>query len=277
MRATLGTIFCVFLLCALAPRHVHAELTPAPGLVDPRVRVVAYDAEQVIRLHGFVGYQIHFQFAEGEAFVNLAAGDNKALDVGYEANHLVLKPLAEKVATNITVITNRRVYQFDYSASAERPDPDRGDVIYSLRFIYPQEEARRSAEALEQERTNLKLASASETPERLRNSNYWGCGASAIRPQSVYDNGVQTRLKFAAHSEFPTMYVKNDDESESLVNFTVDNDVVVIHRVARSFVLRRGKLVACVQNRSFDGGGQRLQTQTLVPGVERITKGIKNP
>ena len=275
MRTALRTIVRVFLLCALTPPCVHAELTPAPGLVDPRVRVVVYDAEQVIRLHGFVGYQIHFQFAEGETFVNLAAGDNKALDVGYEANHLVLKPLAEKVATNITVITNRRVYQFDYSASAERPDLDRGDVIYSLRFIYPQEEARRAAEALEQERANSKLAS--ETPERLRNSNYWGCGASAIRPQSVYDNGVQTRLKFAAHSEFPTMYVKNDDESESLVNFTVDNDEVVIHRVARSFVLRRGKLVACVQNRSFDGGGQRLQTQTLVPGVERITKGIKNP
>ena len=73
------------------------------------------------------------------------------------------------------------------------------------------------------------------------------------------------------------MYVKNDDESESLVNFTVDNDEVVIHRVARSFVLRRGKLVACIQNRSFDGGGQRLETQTLVPGGERVTKGVKNP
>jgi type IV secretion system protein VirB9 len=245
--------------------------------VDPRVRIVAYDAEQVIRLHGFVGYQIHFQFAEGETFVNLAAGDNKALDVGYEANHLVLKPLAEKVATNITVITNRRVYQFDYSASAERPDPEREDVIYSLRFIYPQDEARKAAEALEQQRTNLKLASADQDPHRARNRNYWGCGAMAIRPQSAYDDGVQTRIRFAAHAEFPTMYVKNDDDSESLVNFTVDNDEVVIHRVARSFVLRRGKLVACVQNRSFDGGGQRLDTQTLVPGVQRVTKGVKNP
>ena len=59
-----------------------------PRAGHPRVRVVAYDPEQVIKLHGFVGYQIHFQFAEGETFVNLAAGDNKALDVGYEANHL---------------------------------------------------------------------------------------------------------------------------------------------------------------------------------------------
>jgi type IV secretion system protein VirB9 len=277
MKRTTGVILTACALWGLVSTRADAELTPARGLVDPRVRVVAYDPEQVIKLHGFVGYQIHFQFAEGETFVNLAAGDNKALDVGYEANHLVLKPLAEKVATNITVITNRRVYQFDYSASAERPDPERQDVIYSLRFIYPQEEARKAAEELEQQRTNLKLASAGEDPHRARNTNYWGCGASAIRPESAYDDGVQTRLRFAAHSEFPTMYVKNDDESESLVNFTVDNDEVVIHRVARSFVLRRGKLVACLQNRSFDGGGQRLDSQTLVPGVERITKGVKNP
>lgn len=275
MRIVTWTLVSVYL--ALAAPRVHAELTPARGLVDPRVRIVAYDAEQVIRLHGYVGYQIHFQFAEGETFVNLAAGDNKALDVGYEANHLVLKPLAEKVATNITVITSRRVYQFDYSASAERPDPDREDVIYSLRFIYPQEEARKAAEALEQQRTNLKLASATGDPHRARNSDYWGCGAPAIRPQSAYDDGVQTRLRFPAHAEFPTMYVKNDDESESLVNFTVENDEVVIHRVARSFVLRRGQLVACIQNRAFDGGGQRLDSQTLVPGVERVTKGVKNP
>jgi type IV secretion system protein VirB9 len=277
MKYSMAAIFAAWTLCALASTRAYAELSPARGLVDPRVRVVAYDPEQVIKLHGFVGYQIHFQFAEGETFVNLAAGDNKALDVGYEANHLVLKPLAEKVATNITVITNRRVYQFDYSASAERPDPDRQDVIYSLRFIYPQDEARKAAEELEQQHANLKLASADQDPHRPRNTNYWGCGASAIRPEMAYDDGVQTRLRFVAHSEFPTMYVKNDDESESLVNFTVENDEVVIHRVARSFVLRRGKLVACIQNRSFDGGGERLKSETLVPGVERVTKGVVNP
>jgi len=277
MRRTTAAIVAACALSALASMHAYAELTPARGLVDPRVRVVAYDPEQVIKLHGFVGYQIHFQFAEGETFVNLAAGDNKALDVGYEANHLVLKPLAEKVATNITVLTNRRVYQFDYSASGDRPDPNRQDVIYSLRFIYPQDEARKAAEELEQQRTNLKLASADQDSHRARNTNYWGCGAAAIRPETAYDDGVQTRLRFAAHSEFPTLYVKNDDDSEGLVNFTVDHDEVVIHRVARSLVLRRGKLVACLQNRSFDGGGERLESQTLVPGVERITKGVKNP
>lgn len=254
-----------------------AELVPPKGLTDSRVRVVAYDAEQVLRLRGYVGYQIHFQFAEGEQFVNLAAGDNKALDVGSEANHLVLKPLAEKVATNITIITTRRVYQIDYSVTRAAPNPARDDVIYSVRFIYPQEEAKRAAEALEQRRTNQKLTAAGTEHDRPRNFNYWGCGAAMIRPVSAYDDGVQTRLKFGARSEFPVMYVKNDDESESLLNFTVDQDEVVIHRVARRLVLRRGQLVACIENRSFDGGGARLQSETLLPGVERRTKGVTNP
>jgi type IV secretion system protein VirB9 len=265
----------MWVLCLWASQCSWAEVTPKPGVVDSRVRVIAYDPEQVIKIRGYVGYQIFFEFAEGETFVNLAAGDNKALDVGYESNHMVLKPLAEKVATNITVITNRRVYQFDYSASAAKPNPALGNVIYSLRFIYPEDEAKKAAEQAEQERTNQRLAD--QGPLRPRNTNYWACGSSAIRPVSAYDDGVQTRLRFAAHSEFPAMYVKNDDDSESLLNFTVEGEDVIIHRVSHRFVLRRGRLVACIENRAFDGGGERLQSETLVPGVERRTKGVSNP
>ena len=149
------------MLCwACAFNSAWGELVPKPGSVDPRVRVVAYDPDQVIRLRGYVGYQIHFQFAEGETLMSLAAGDNKALDVGVEANHLTLKPLAVSVATNIAIFTNRRVYQFDYSATAARPDPARGDVIYSLHFIYPQDEAKRSAEALERQSIQQLFAGA---------------------------------------------------------------------------------------------------------------------
>lgn len=251
-----------------------AELVPPRGVVDPRVRVVPYDPDQVVRVRGYVGYQIHFQFAEGEEFVNLGAGDNKALDVGADRNNLVLKPLAEKVATNLSVFTNRRVYHFDYSARARAPGP-RDDVIYSIRFIYPEDEARRAAGLIEQRRVAQGLAAASERP---RNRDYWFCGASTLKPVEAYDDGVRTHLRFGPRSEFPTMYVKHDDESESVLNFTVtEDDEVVIHRVARRFVLRRGQLVGCIENRAFDGGPERLQSKTIVPGVERRTKGVDQP
>ena len=272
MKSALASV--ALALAALLAQSTSAEQTPAKGLTDSRVRVVAYDPDQVFRLRGYVGYQIYFEFSDGESFVNLAAGDNKALDVGYQGNHLVLKPLAEKVDTNITVITTRHVYHFDYSASAAHPDPERGDVIYALRFIYPTEEAAQAKAALEAHRSEEQLAKAQSAQRAVSNANYWGCGDGAIRPVRAVDDGVQTRLKFSSHAEFPTIYVKNDDQSESLVNFTVDHDEVVIHRVARQFVLRRGRLVACLQNRGFDGGGERLPSETVVPGIVRSTKEV---
>lgn len=264
-------------LCLAALHPVLADMTPKRGVVDSRIRVVAYDPEQVITLRGYVGYQIHFQFAEGESFVNLAAGDNKALDVGYEANHLVLKPLAEKVATNITLITTRHVYQFDYSATSARPNPAHGDVIYSLRFTYPLDEARSAADQAAQERESYQRAHGDADPSRMRNSNYWGCGDLSIRPVRASDDGVQTRLRFAAHAEFPAMYVKNEDASESLLNFTVEGEDVLIHRVSHHLILRRGELVACLENRAFDGGGEHLPSETLLPDLERRTKGSHTP
>jgi type IV secretion system protein VirB9 len=84
---------------------------------------------------------------------------------------------------------------------------------------------------------------------------------------------VHTRLRFGAHAELPAIFVRNDDGSESLLNFSVDAGDVVIHRVAKRFVLRRGLLRGCVVNESFDGGGDRLDSGTVSPAVERVTQG----
>jgi len=46
------------------------------------------------------------------------------------------------------------------------------------------------------------------------------------------DDGVHTRLSFGARSELPAIFVRNEDGSESLLNFSIDAGDVVIHRVA---------------------------------------------
>jgi type IV secretion system protein VirB9 len=65
-----------------------AEVTPPRGPGDPRIRTVAYDPAEVIRLDGYVGYHVHLEFAPGETFVNLGSGDTAGLEVGAEGNHL---------------------------------------------------------------------------------------------------------------------------------------------------------------------------------------------
>ncbi len=110
---------------------------PEKGIVDSRIRVAAYDGDEVYKLHGFVGYQIDLEFEAGETFTGLGAGDLEGLSFVGQDNHLFLKPKAAKVATNLTVLTSRRHYQFDYTALAATSAADDPDVIYALRFTYP--------------------------------------------------------------------------------------------------------------------------------------------
>ena len=51
-------------------------MPPEEGAVDSRVRISAYDGDEVYKLRGFVGYQIDIEFeAVAELFTGLGAGD----------------------------------------------------------------------------------------------------------------------------------------------------------------------------------------------------------
>ena len=233
--------------------------------VDARIRALVYAADEVYRLKGYVGYQIDLEFESGEAFVGLGTGDLESLTFAAQENHLFLKPRAGGASTNLTVLTTRRTYHFDYSTSERLPDPAFGDVIYVLRFVYPPQRTDRAAAAVEHE-----LADAPQT--RLHNLSYAYRGSPQLKPVSAWDDGVQTRLRFDSHDELPAVFLRNDDGSESLLNFTFEADELVVHRVARQLVVRRGGLKGCILNQSYAGSGQRLDSGTVAPAVERATR-----
>ena len=255
------------LLSSIGPR---AETVPAKGVIDTRIRIAAYNGGEVYRLHGFVGYQIDLEFEAGEIFTGLGAGDLEGLSFVGQDNHLFLKPKAARVATNLTVLTSRRHYHFDYTALALRPALDQPNVIYSLRFTYappPQTAADAAARILD-----ARLQSASS--RRAQNVDYWYCGARTLKPTVATDDGVHTRLRFSASAELPAIFVRNDDGSESLLNFSMESGDLIVHRVARRFILRRGRLTGCIVNRGFAGGGARLDSGTVDPDVLRQVQGV---
>jgi type IV secretion system protein VirB9 len=272
----IGNGLLAYFIAALAlqaffyPPRVLAEIVPPRGPVDSRIRATSYDAEQVYRLRGFVGYQIDLQFEAGESFVGLGAGDMEGLSYFGQDNHLFLKPKAARVATNLTVLTNRRHYQFDYSVLSRHPEPQDSDVIFVLRFIYPAVQSKATADATARH-IDSELMDAST--QRHQNSDYWYCGGPALRPVSASDDGVHTRLRFAANADLPAIFVRNEDSSESLLNYNMDGGDVIVHRVARQFILRRGNLVGCIVNKGFGGGGIRLDSGTVTPDVERRVQG----
>jgi type IV secretion system protein VirB9 len=235
---------------------------------ESRLRTVNFDPATVIALTGFVGYHIHFEFAPDERFVTLGAGDTAAFDVGAEANHLLLKPKVPTSGTNLTILTNRRTYFVDFRALNRAPHS--GELVYSVTFHYPADVERASG-ARPVDDASAALA-ALPAPVNL---NYWYCGDPAVRPTRVDDDGLHVRLVFAPRAELPAIYAAEPDGGESLVNLHVENDTVVVHRLSRRLVLRRGRLVGCVVNRSIDDTGRRGDSGTVQPAIERETAGAK--
>jgi len=271
MKITTATA-CSIVLAVLSA-HALAAPVLQKSVRDDRIRLAAYSADQVYPLYGYVGYQIDLQFEPGEAFVGLAAGDIEGIGFVAQDNHLFLKPKAPKVGTNVTVITNRRQYQFDYAAIARRPDREVDDVVYVVRFTYPPPAA--PVHAVDSAAQAARALAQGEAA-RPKNIDYWFCGDPAVKPIAASDDGVHTRLTFDARSELPALFVRNDDGSESLLNFSMQDGDVILHRVARRFILRRGKLTGCIVNAGFSGSGVRLDSHTVSPAVGRETRKLKS-
>ena len=241
-----------------------------PAAASPRVRFVRYGLNRVYALRGRVGYEIDLQFAPGEHFVGLGVGDAKGITVAAAGDNLFIKPRATRVATDLTVLTNRRTYLFDYRVSPPSAGHRARPVIYAMRFEYPRSRRRRGAAVRNRQRIARALAAA-ERPA-VRNEDYWYCGARSIEPSAAWDDGIETRLVFPPAEQLPAVFVLHADGSESLVDFNMRGDQMVIHQVARRFVVKRGRLRGRIVNRGFGDTQRRLASETISPRVWRITR-----
>jgi len=253
MRGTTKAVCMMFILGA----------APAWAVTDGRLQTAQYSAAAVFRLHGQPGFQIDIEFERGEVFVGLGAGDLAGLAYFAQDNHLFIKPRVVQVNTNLTVLTNRRQYQFDYTTLGHGETP-----MYALRFSYPPDPASAPGASRDVQDAMDKFPSG-----RMHNTDYWYCGSAALRPESVWDDGVRTWVRWSGRAEQPAVFVRNDDGGETLLNFSIQGDELVVQRVAHQFILRRGGLRGCIVNKAFAGAGERLPSGTVSPAVERRASG----
>lgn len=275
----------LLLIALLVPTLALAELTPHKGEFDPRVRVVDYNPMNVIKLSTFYGVSTHVQFAETETIKDVAVGDDQAWKVVPRGNHLFIKPQATKADTNVTVVTDKRTYQF---ALVVQPRPVKDstawadpNLIFSLTFRYPQEEAAKIAgnakkDALKARLTEVK-AKLSDATKEGQNFDYWVAGSDEISPTSARDDGRFIFLTFSNNRDMPAVYSVDAEGNEALINTNViDGNTIVIQRLVARLILRKGNAVASVVNKSFDlNSGTDNTTGTVAPDVERVIKGVQ--
>jgi type IV secretion system protein VirB9 len=262
----------------LLPFSAFALEVPEGGPCDQRVKFIDYNAAEVVQLVGHYGFSTHIQFAPGELVEQIAMGDKKAWEVAPVDNHLFLKPVGDKATTNMTVVTTRRVYNFELSAHWSRngAHPRPNDMFFQVNFRYPRDAAVRAL--AEAEAQDLKERMKRDSEPMPTNWNYWAQGSGEVTPNRAFDDSRFTYFKFTNNREMPAVYVVNPDKSESLVNTHIDperSDTIVVHKVARQMVLRKGTSVACIFNKSYDPDGIGNPAGTTVRGVERTVKGAE--
>lgn len=270
------TILCLALFAAAS---IHAETVPASGHFDARIKEVQYNPSDVVRVVGHYGYSTDIEFAVGETIKNIALGDTLAWDVAPADNHLFVKPREDNAATNMTVITDRRIYQIALDARrAAATGPKSHQVYFLVRFRYPQDEAARlEAEVKEREAVarQRQVESALRKKPDVRNWTYYACGDKALWPAEVFDDGRFTWMRFPAAQQIPAVFEVGPDQAESIVDGAMEGEFYVVHHTARRFVLRQGKAVACVENRAYNRYGIGTPSGTRSDEIERVVKPVE--
>jgi type IV secretion system protein VirB9 len=237
MRSPIAIAALALSLAAAGP--LSAAEAPHPGLVDPRIRSIEYDSDQVVLLTGHLGYQMMIEFAPDERIQNVAIGDglNWQVTPNKAANLLFLKPMSLSKPTDMTVVTNLRRYSFELrSRSAAREPPSA--ITYVVEFIYPPDNSPVAVVA---------TAPPPQPPER-KNVAYTYTGSRAALPSEVFDDGRFTYFRWPESLSTPALFVVEPDGSESIANSTMRDGYQVVEQLARRFVLRNGKEVTQIIN-----------------------------
>jgi len=246
---------------------VWAASTPVSVSTDGRIKTVVYNDNDVVSLRGHYGYQTTISFASYEKIQNISIGDSVAWQVvpNKVGNILFVKPVEERATTNMTVITDRRIYTFELTAGLAG-SPRSSNITYMLKFKYPMDSV------MDFTGSNVEIfnsASPSPSPyapkSKIANSGISAVGAPKdlnfdysfkgeddIAPSTVFDNGEFTYFKFRDMTDLPAVFEVDKDRNESVINYHLEDGYMVVESIGRQFTLRHGEDEACIFNDSFN-------------------------
>lgn len=214
-------------LALLAAAPATAQVRPQPGDGDRRLQSVDYAPDQVVTLEVAPGYQLTVELAPDEQIENVAVGDSAAWQVtaNRRGDRLFIKPLQSGVMTNMTVITNARVYAMDLMPLSGPST----EMAYTVRYRYPEVGEDPAAD---------------DGAEMVLAGRYRLSGARRLRPSRIGDDGRQTFIEWPADRPLPAVYGIGADGQETLVNGMMRDDVFVIDSVVQRLVFRIDRDVA---------------------------------
>lgn len=198
---------------------------------DNRFQTLAFQTDTVYSLNIEPGYQTAIIFAASEEVQSIALGDNNAWQVNPSGrgDMVFIRAGTGALATNMTIITDARIYVFDLTAGS-------GAHSYIVRFDYP---------ALE---TESKFVSPEETSGIK--GLYRLSGTRALYPTGMEDDGTKTYINWPPSVMMPAVFAKDATGKEQVVDGQMRGGIFVIDRVYPKIIFRLDRKKATARRKA---------------------------
>ena len=180
----------------------------------------------------------------GETLQSVAAGDTVRWVIGDTASgagavqqvHILVKPFAGDLATNLVILTDRRAYHLEL-ISTEDPG------MSAIAWTYPQDELLAIAERSETAAARVPIETGLAL-DALRFRYRIEGDTPPWRPRAVFDDGSKVYIQFPQRidqGEMPPLFVLGAGGKAEFVNYRVRRNFYIVDRLFAAAELRLGE------------------------------------
>jgi len=221
--------------------HLALREPTSAGYINA-AQIYPFSDSALYRLYAAPGQVTDIALEPGETLSAISAGDTVRWAVGDTASgagtarqvHVMVKPFAAGLTTNLVILTDKRAYHLEL-ASTERT------AMAALSWSYPQEALVAARAAVEQGPATidagLQLGDLKFRYAISGDNPPW-------KPLRVFDDGRHVYIQFPEQidrGEAPPLFVVGQDGQSELVNYRMRGNFYVVDRLFSKAELRLGQ------------------------------------
>lgn len=219
-----------------------ATIEPGPAGFVNAIQHYQFEEGLVFQIYTRPGRVTDIVLEPGETLVSVASGDTVRWVIGdttsgagaAKRTHILVKPFAAGLATNLVISTDRRSYHLALASTT-------GPAMAALSWIYPQDALlalKRASDAA----PAIPVASGL-TVDQLQFGYTISGDRPSWRPLRAFDDGRQTFIEFPASlavGEAPPLFLVDGKGEAQLVNYRLRGRYYVVDRLFDAAELRLG-------------------------------------
>jgi len=230
----------------VAKANREARMQPAKEGFVNAVQVYPWTEGALYQVYTAPGQISDIALQKGEKLIGpgpIAAGDTVRWIIGDTVSgrganarvHVLVKPVASRLSTNLIINTDRRTYHIELNSTPKA-------YMASVSWTYPQDEMRLLQSSRAQAERMLPISE--EINLGNLNFGYKISGDKPLwRPLRVFDDGRQVFIAFPeyiAQGELPPLFVRGASGKSELVNYRVRKNHMIVDQLFEVAELRLG-------------------------------------